>query len=220
MLALCLASLRSKAQSVFSAFDDRIFYGSLNLGANFSQVDGDGFSGYHKVGIAGGGTVYVRPFKSPPWNLLAGSLGIGYAQKGSHEASIRETTLGPAIFRYRMHLQYVDVPLLLHLLLPGRFHYSAGISYSRLISSNETSEDINIIRISPELFPFRRSDWSGIAGFGLRIRESLFLSGQYQYTLGSIRSEPYIPPGYGYGRQRNNVITLRLLYIIGSGSSR
>jgi len=212
-----LCSEHSKAQEIFSAGDDRIFYGSLNLGANFSQVDGDGFSGYHKVGIAGGASVYVHF-----WTIFAASLGLGYAQKGSHEARISETSIGPAVFRYRAHLQYAEVPLLLHLLLDcpntvlGKIRYSAGFSYSRLLSSTETSEDINTIRISPELYPFRKQDWSGIVGLGYRIYGAWFLSGQYQYTIGSIRSEPYIPPGYGQGRQRNNVMTLRLMYIIGS----
>jgi hypothetical protein len=210
---LSLCGFTAAAQELFSQEDERLFYGGLQLGANFSQVDGDGFSGYRKVGIAGGGLVLVRPFR------IAGlSLGLGYAQKGSHEARITETAIGPAVFRYRMHLQYAEVPLLLHLFPGGRFQYSAGISYSRLISANEESESINPIKIDPELYPFLKQDWSTIVAINWRIYGQWFLSGQYQYTIGSIRSEPFIPPGYGAGRQRNNVMALRLVYFIGSGS--
>ncbi len=215
LIALILAWNICAAQNIFSTDDTRIFYGGLHLGANFSQVDGDGFSGYHKVGIAGGAAVYVRFL-----GTFGASLGLGYAQKGSSEARITGTAIGPAVFRYRIHLEYAELPLLLHYFSPGRFHYSGGFSYSRLVNSKEEAEDINPIRISPELYPFRKQDWSGILGITYRIYGQWFISGQYQYTIGSIRSEPFIPPGFGYGRQRNNVMGLRLLYVIGSGTSR
>jgi len=110
--------------------------------------------------------------------------------------------------------------LLLHLFPGRRATYCAGMSYSRLISSTETAEDIYPIRISPELYPFRKEDWSGIVGGTIRIYGSWFLSVQYQYTIGSIRSDPFIPPGFGAGGQRNNAMAFRLLYIIASGESR
>ncbi len=210
----CFSSLTMNAQHLFSEEDERLFYGGIHLGTNFSQVDGDGFSGYRKVGIAGGGLVILRP---KHW--FGASLGLGYAQKGSHEARITETSLGPAVFRYRIHLQYAELPLLLHLFPGGRTQFCAGVSYSRLINSKEEAEDIYPIRISPELYPFRKQDWSGILGGSIRIYGSWFFGVQYQYTIGSIRSDPFIPPGFGGGGQRNNLMAFRLLYMIASGES-
>jgi hypothetical protein len=212
---LLTSAARSGAQTPFSQEDERIFHAGLTVGANFCQVDGDGFSGYHKAGLAANASVFVRllPF-------LHANLGIGYSQKGSRESRIQETYIGPAVFRYRLDLNYVEMPFMLHLIEGKGFNYSAGISYARLLSFKEEAEDVNYIKISPELYPFKKRDWVGILGIGYHLGSNWFASGQYQYTLGSIRSEPDIPPGYGFGRQRNNVMTIRLVYIIKSGGER
>ena len=217
ILLLLLPLCRVHAQVLFGQEDDRIFYGSLESGANFSQVDGDGFSGYHKVGIAGVASVLVKPF-----SLLGISLGIGYEQKGSLEKSIQEFNTVPALFEYRLHFQYASLPLLVHLFLPGRLYYSAGVSYNRLISADESADANFPIKISPDLYPFKKQDWCGIAGITYRIGKGFFIAGQYQYTVGSIRSDPFIPPGFGagLGRERNNVMSLRIRYIIASAGTR
>ncbi|MEO6832525.1 MAG: outer membrane beta-barrel protein [Chitinophagaceae bacterium] len=204
------------AQTIFSPDDTHLFYGGLEAGANFSQIDGDGFSGYHKVGFVGEGIVYIKPTK-----LIGFSLGLGYAQKGMNEADLTGTALGPAVFRYRVHLQYVEVPLLLQIFIPGRFHYSAGLAYNRLLSSNEESEDINPIAISPDLYPFEKQELSGIVSINYKVYGSLFLCGQYEYSITSIRNGANIPPGYatGIGHEYNNLMSFRLLYLIGSGNS-
>jgi hypothetical protein len=157
--------------------------------------------------------VFVKLRKN---SLLHASLGIGYTQKGVREASIRESYTGPAVFRYSMDLSYVEMPLMLHLIAGRGLNYAAGIGYGRLLSSRESSEHIDPIRISPELYPFGKEDWFGIFAIGHHLSGRFFISGQYQYSINSIRNEPYIPPGYGAGRQRNNLMTLRLVYVVPS----
>ncbi|MGN6568281.1 MAG: hypothetical protein ACTHJ0_10035, partial [Flavipsychrobacter sp.] len=49
-----------EAQSNYYVEEQRVFYGGLVAGANFTQVDGDYFAGYHKVGINIGGIVYAQ----------------------------------------------------------------------------------------------------------------------------------------------------------------
>jgi len=51
-----------------------LFEGRLLAGFNFSQLDGDTYAGYHKVGINAGGMVYVH---------LLPILGIG-GGRGTH----------------------------------------------------------------------------------------------------------------------------------------
>ncbi|MBS1643508.1 MAG: PorT family protein [Bacteroidetes bacterium] len=210
LLSLLVVEM-AHAQGPFDKDNSQIFFGGLVAGANFAQIDGDGFSGYHKPGFVGGGVVYLKP-KS----LLGFSLGLNYAQKGCKENSPASTSIGTAIFRYRVQLNYVQVPLLIHLFRPGRLHYSAGVAYNRLISSQESSEDINAIPISANLYPFEKKEWSGIVGFSYRVVENLFLCGQYEYSLSSIRNGTNIPPGYntGTGHEYNNLMTLRLMYLI------
>lgn len=218
LLCFFLFSIFSaKSQALFTKDDNHLFYGGLKLGANFSQIDGDGFSGYHKVGFAGEGIVYVKPFP-----VVGFSLGLGYAQKGCHESSLIGTNIGPAVFRYRVHLQYVEVPLMIQIFTPGRLHYSLGVAYNRLLSSKEESEDINQIAISPDLYPFEKQELSGIVGINFKVYRSFFLCGQYEYSLSSIRNGANIPPGYrtGTGREFNNLMSLQFLYLIGSGNAR
>lgn len=211
VLLLLLVVELVHAQGPFEKDNPQMFIGGLVAGANFAQIDGDGFSGYHKPGFVGGGIVYLKS-KSP----LGLSLGLNFAQKGCKENSATSTNIGTAIFRYRVQLNYVQVPLLIHFFRPGRIHYSAGIAYNRLISSQESSEDINAIPISASLYPFEKQEWSGIVGFGCRVVENLFLVGQYEYSLSSIRNGTNIPPGYntGSGHEYNNVMTLRLMYLL------
>ena len=63
LLAICtLATVNAVAQNPDSYYDEvpRTFYGGLIAGANFTQVDGDNYAGYHKVGLNAGGIVYTR----------------------------------------------------------------------------------------------------------------------------------------------------------------
>jgi hypothetical protein len=114
----------------------------------------------------------------------------------------------------------VEVPVLIHLFMRKRWHFSGGFSYARLISSKEEVTDPNPVVLNPDQYPFQKQDWSGIAGLGYNIHGQWYLIGQYQYTIGSMRDLANIPPGYGFAGERNNVMSLRLLYIIPSGGER
>src|ERR1043165_3946882 len=47
----------------------RAFYGGLVVGANFAQVDGDNYAGYHRIGINAGGIVYTRFDEHQTWYI-------------------------------------------------------------------------------------------------------------------------------------------------------
>src|SRR5690606_17623874 len=70
----------SRAQNPSSFYEEepRTFYGGLLLGSNFTQVDGDNFAGYHKVGLNAGGIVYTHLGEK-----VAASMEILFSQKGS-----------------------------------------------------------------------------------------------------------------------------------------
>jgi hypothetical protein len=58
LITLCVCG-QTSAQRYYDD-DYRTFYGGLIAGTNFTQVDGDNFAGYHKVGFNVGGVVYSR----------------------------------------------------------------------------------------------------------------------------------------------------------------
>src|SRR5690606_3693125 len=56
----------------------RTFYGGISMGGTFSQLDGDNFAGYRKIGLTGGAIVYAELAKK-----FAMSLELLYTQKGA-----------------------------------------------------------------------------------------------------------------------------------------
>ncbi len=207
----CLVSTDAGAQRPESPFADeyRSFWGGIAAGVNFSQVDGDGFAGYNKVGLNAGPVVYAR--FSP---MIGASLEITFSQKGSKMRQITESAYsGPGVERYDMKLNYVDVPLLLHLMPGGRFHYSLGASYGYLISSEETAETIAPVNLDSELYSFLEQDINMIFGASYQLYGNWFFSGRFAYSLSTIRDPARVPAGYGGGNQLNNLFTFRLVYL-------
>jgi hypothetical protein len=213
---LAIASLNTVfAQSFIDQDETRTFFGGINLGTNFSQVDGDGYFGYHKVNFRGGAQVYLRMVP----NLWA-SMGLLYTQKGSVEKTITETSLGPAVFEYRMHLQYAEMPVQFHYFYGPKWVFDGGIAYARLINSKEEAISINPIKIDPELYPFKRDEWSWMLGIGYRFYKNWIIQGHYQYSLTNIREGDQLPPQFSIGPEFNNMITLQVVILMGTGINK
>lgn len=203
---------QAAAQTLLGMDEEQVFFGGVHAGTNFSQVDGDGFAGYHKVGFTGGATVYTRIS-----HFFAASLSLDYTQKGSVEKNFTETTIGPALFEYRIHLNYVEMPLQLHFFQGPHWNFGLGVAYARLLNWKEEAYSNNPIRITPELYPFKKQEWSWRFAIGYQFYKNWIIGGHYQYTLGNIREGDAIPPGFGGGTQRNNVVSLQLTMLVGTG---
>jgi hypothetical protein len=203
-------SEEAKAQNPSSYYieEPRTFYGGLLLGANFSQVDGDSYAGYHKVGLNAGGIVYTQFDEH-----LALSLEILFSQKGSRGHRVQESgQQGTYITTYKIDLNYAEVPIQLNYFDRRKSHFGAGLSYSQLITAKETIETIppdpNLVG---KVFPFKKADLNFILGGNLHLIKGLFLNARFQYSLIPIRKD--IPPGYGRSQQFNNLWTVRLMYL-------
>jgi len=212
-LLSCLYASRAQAQTTGSPFEDeeRTFWGGIAAGVNFSQVDGDGFAGYNKVGLNAGPVVYAR--LAPAFSM---SLEFSLTQKGSKMRRISESVYtGQIVEMYDMKLNYVEVPLLFHFMPPGRFHYSLGGAYAYLLSAKESAVTVAPVHLDPNLYPFRSQDISITGGASYHIYKHWYLTGRFAYSLATIRDPGYIPIGYGGGGggQRNNLFTFRLLYL-------
>ena len=199
------------AQGNDNYVDERIFFGALAGGVNFSQVDGDDRSGYHKVGINAGAIVYarIRP-------VIGASLELRFSQKGVVSKGFVGTASGNSVVeRYKIKLNYAEVPVMLHYFSPGRLSYSAGIAYSYLISSNEEVETSYVVNLNQEDYPFIKQEISGLIGGNYVIAKHWSLEGRFQYSLTSIRKAEHILPGFntGSGKELNNMISFRLQYV-------
>lgn len=212
-LLLFIAILISQlafAQADYYEPEPKVFSGGLILGANFTQVDGDTYFGYHKVGLNAGGVVYVRFTR-----VFGASMELIYSQKGSRGESVLESpAIGTYVSKYFMNVNYAEVPVTLHIISHG-IDVEAGVSYARLINSSEWVEADQPVTIDPVLNRFNTSDFEYIFGIGRKVYKRLYANIRFQYSITSIRPPERIPIGYGYSDagQFNNLFNLRLMYM-------
>jgi|GEM_PF-298999 len=189
----------------------------LVAGANFTQVDGDGYKGYANVGFNGGGIIYL-PFGDnmdlPVDGTLALSMEVLFAQKGSKG---RDPIPNSNILSQDIKLQYAEVPLQLNFYRgPRKSGFGAGFGLSYLATSEETITTTSSAEpVIKNGLPFRKFDFSFVLTGNLHLWNGFFLSPRFQYSLLSIRDNN---SRYG-GRdqQFNNVVSLRLMYLFRRG---
>ena len=190
----------------------RVFSGGLVAGANLTQVDGDYFAGYYKAGINAGGIVYVHLTKR-----VALSMEILYSQKGSKSnIPTASLTLPVYIMKYGIKLNYAEVPIMINFYDKHKSCVGVGVSYSRLISSNETlqidtSNTLKTIDLNGK-YPFVANNFDFLAGVDLHLWKGFYLNLRFQYSIIPIRTD--LPPDYSRAQQYNNMWTVRLMYLL------
>lgn len=199
------------AQSNWYVDDEpKVFEGGLTLGGVFSQVDGDTYFGYHKVGLSVGGIVYAHFSK-----IFGATLELQYAQKGSRGESVLESpSIGTYVTKYYMNINYVEVPLTLHAVI-YKVDAEAGLAYARLVKANEWILSDKNVTIDPERSRFNATDLEYVFGIGGKVYKHFYANIRFQYSVNSIRPPERIPTNYGYGNigQFNNLFNIRLMYL-------
>lgn len=212
-LLITIPFSRALAQNPSSYYieDPRTFYGGLLLGTNFSQVDGDSYAGYHKVGLNAGGIMYFHLDES-----LAGSMEILFSQKGARGHRVQESGfVGQYINSFKIDLNYVEIPLQINYFDRRKSHFGGGFSYSQLMNGKE---DIYVSdgvggqnKVNTDNYKFEKSDINFVLGGNLHLWKGLFLNMRFQYSIIPIRKQ--IPPGFGRSEQYNNLWAVRLMYL-------
>lgn len=105
--------------------------GGFTLGVNASQVDGDEIHGFKKYGFHGG-AIGTLPLKG---NFLF-TLETIYSEKGAYQSG-RNTNYR----KYRVDLDYVEVPFLLQYNDRDIFTIGAGLAFARLINVREWEKE-------------------------------------------------------------------------------
>lgn len=207
-LGLNLFTVYGKAQD----YDEHTFIGGASLGANFAQVDGDNFAGYHKPGWNLGLLVFAKTSEK-----TALGMELTLSQKGSRAGATqlprKANDQNTILTDYRIGLNYLEVPVYFSYFDKRRNNIGAGIAYAQLVQSKETyrDENGNVFENDAKLFPFRRFDLSYVLNGSLQVYKKLFINMRFAYSLVKIRSQyNYIT---GRPEQYNNVYTMRLQYI-------
>lgn len=214
-LLLLMVPAVAHAQNFFSTEEEgisRVFYGGFAGGLNFTQVDGDSYAGYHKVGLNAGGMVYVR-FS----DRVGLCLELAYSQKGARVKESGTNIYGVGYLNdYKLKLNYVEVPLMFYFVTNSKVHIKLGASYARLFSSTEEAYANYQVNIDPALYTFRKQDISYTAEIDYMFYKGWFAGFRYTYSIASIRDADKIPVGYGFGAagQFNNSFSLRLMHLL------
>jgi hypothetical protein len=169
---ICLAHLTSEAQQ------NTRFVLKPSLGIAASQLHGDNYSGYNKLGGMAG--LYVNALLKKNHSL---EFGIIYVQKGARKNQNVEK--GDYTF-YLLRLNYVEVPLL-YRWQHNKFFFTIGASYAYLINYYESSSELGNYT---GLYPFLRSEYSSNLGIGMNLTPKIGVEVRANNSFLTIRPWP------------------------------
>lgn len=185
--SLLFASLTINAQE---------FNAGMYSSAVISQLYGDNYGGFNKLGFAGG--FYVNRFVK---KNLAPQLGFRYIQKGSREVN--------DVVDYRCVLHYIEMPITLRYVPKDRLDLDieAGLTFGYLIKGYEKLNGFEII----DAPPFNKFELGVTIGTNYEFSEKLFVGVHFSNSLLFIRphSQDYNNMDKG---QHNTLLMLTLGY--------
>lgn len=165
----------------------RVFKGGVLGGLTATQVDGDSYGGYDKVGFVAGGLVNTEI--NDHFRL---QMELTYINKGSRKVpDPKKGDYSELLIR----LDYVEVPLVVRYKI-DQFRLEAGPYYGRLI--NSYMEGLSgELPIDP---PFEKYDFGGLLGASYFFNDNLSLNIRSKASLIPIRDiEPYLTYWFNYG---------------------
>jgi len=220
VMCLLISTLGVKAQDAVADQTKFGIRGGLILGMNASQINGDDYIGFHKVGLNGGFYAQV-----PVSKKFFFSTEILYSQKGAKSPTYQGI---PIQFSWALH--YAEIPVLFHFQEKKAVNFGLGFSYSRLlkeklIADGEPQPSIPVISGRPndvDLFNstalfLHRSDFNILADANYLPTRHLAINVRYAYSL--------VPLGY-YGGSNFinrgmylNMLSFRLMWVFGGGQA-
>lgn len=202
----------------------QIIKGEAIAGFNLTQVDGDEIYGFHKIRANVGAGVLIPFGKKGKWDV---SLETLFSQKGSYQKPQYDDSTNngkPLTGEYKLHLNYLEVPVLVMFTDKEIVSVGAGFSWGRLIGVKEWEHGLRVDSTNVNNGPYSKNDFSILADIRFRIWEALKINLRYQYSMFKIRTrefqsnDPNVEPKIR--NQYNNVITLRLIYVFNEKRSR
>jgi hypothetical protein len=178
--------------------------GAIAFGFNTTQVDGDMLYGFNKFGF-NIGAIAIIPFR----HNISVSLETAFSQKGSRAKAINMDSLDGS---YKLSLNYLEIPLLINYTDKNIISAGTGLSVNKLTSYTEVDKT-NLPysqQLKEKINPYD-IDW--IFNVNIRLYKGLFMNLRYSYSLTKIRTVYFYNKTEDFGKQYNNVLTFRLMYI-------
>lgn len=176
---------------------DKVFVGFVSAGLNASQIAGDGFAGYRKIGGTFGVGSFIMYTPS-----FSNSLELNYSMKGSQTTF---SNSNPLTFR-GYSFDYVEIPIQFNFHDQKVAIFHGGFSVARLIRSKVNS--VNLQNILAR-------DWEigFTTGATFLIKERFGLNLKMTLSLNSILTSPDPASRARKNGWYNNALSFRFMYI-------
>lgn len=176
------------------------FEGGFFAGMSASQVDGDTYSGYNKIGLTAGG--YIGSEFNRQWKWKAE---LRYIQKGA----FKKTSIDNPDY-YRLAIHYVEIPFMLQYFLNRELFLEIGLSPDVYMFHNEEDEFGDIP--GDEGPAYHRFGLNAGAGIGYFITDEIIIGFRNSYSVIPMRDHASGQTYLLNRGQYNNVLALSLYY--------
>lgn len=191
-LILALLSISTMAQQPFNA--------GVKLGFSATQINGDGFAGFNKVGVASGLFVSQAINDKMDW-----SMDMLYFQKGSRQKA--DAKNGNTFLK--ISLDYVEVPVAVSYLykkIKVEAYLAGGVLFR-----NQVEDEIGTI---PATYPYKKFELSGGVGLKHAVSDKLDLAWRLGTSLLPIQNSIVLTTLGFRGGSYNRFTTFSLNYKI------
>lgn len=182
------------------------FNAGLIAGATFSQVDGDRYYGFHKIGLTAGTYVNI-----PVGNHFALQMELKYTQMGAHSSTkeVMEYNYAP----YNLRLHYAEIPLMLrfnfgHFTVNGkpfkRLALEAGLSLDFLLKYHGELDTAS------QLWKLNFFSVTGNFGVQYNFTPYLGIGARMMYSITPMQTNP--TPQWFFNHAYNKVIQITMTY--------
>lgn len=171
------------------------FYGGLVA----TQVDGDSYGGYNKLGLTFG--VFASNKFSDEWGFQAE---IKYTEKGSHKG----TSPNNPVF-YSLKLSYMEVPFRFNYFLNEKVTFGIGSAFGYLTSSKEDADGQGYTYPDPAV---RTMEFSAFGTVSYALTDHISAEFRAQYSMVSVQKHDIVTFFFSRHGMFNNVLGLNLVY--------
>jgi hypothetical protein len=157
-----------------SSLKGQVFKTGVLLGISGAQIEGDGYGGYNKLGVIGGGFVNTNLSEK-----FSAQFEIYFINKGSFDAAHPDKGDYDS---FHVNLNYIEVPLALRYKF-GKFKLELGAYYGKLLSYSIEDEfgPRNVNR-----YPFK-DDFGGLLGLYYELNERFIFNFRTKNSIIPIR---------------------------------
>ncbi len=140
----------------------QVFNTGLIAGLSGSQIEGDGYGGYRKIGLIGGGFVGFNISEK-----VATQFEIYFINKGSFDAAHPDKG---DYDKFSVNLNYIEVPLIINYKISRKkIKIEAGLYLAKLVGTPKLENEFGSIFVTQ--FPFKSFDFGGLIGASYKINK-------------------------------------------------